>query len=89
MRATARSFSDWLCAGLVLVLFSGQTVLLSASFVDTKSCEDLLVAGGGPGGLYAAWRLIEAGVVDPYKTCILEQSHRVGKECSRQQIVAW
>ncbi|CAM9322615.1 unnamed protein product [Scytosiphon promiscuus] len=41
-------------------------------------CEDLVVAGGGTGGLYSAWRMIEAGLVDPNKTCIFEQTQRLG-----------
>ena len=43
------------------------------------SCDDLVVAGAGPGGLYSAWRMIEAGLADPTKTCIFEQTQRVGK----------
>lgn len=45
------------------------------------SCEDLVVAGGGTGGLYSAWRMIEAGLADPTKTCIFEQTQRVGEIC--------
>lgn len=44
------------------------------------SCDSLVVGGAGAGGLYAAWRLIGAGLVDPVETCIFEQSHRPG-EC--------
>jgi len=44
------------------------------------SCGDLVVAGGGTGGLYSAWRMIEAGLADPTKTCIFEQTQRVGKK---------
>lgn len=43
------------------------------------SCDSLIVGGAGTGGLYAAWRMIEAGLVDPRETCIFEQSHRIGK----------
>lgn len=43
------------------------------------SCDDLIVAGAGPGGLYSAWRMIEAGLADPAKTCIFEQTQRIGK----------
>ncbi|CAN0463234.1 unnamed protein product, partial [Laminaria digitata] len=39
----------------------------------------LVVAGAGPGGLYSAWRLVEAALVDPSKTCIFEQTQRIGK----------
>eukprot|EP00752_Nemacystus_decipiens_P011719 g10400.t1 len=45
---------------------------------NTYDCEDLVVAGGGTGGLYSAWRMIEAGLADPQKTCIFEQTQRLG-----------
>lgn len=44
------------------------------------SCGDLVVAGGGTGGLYTAWRMIEAGLADPNNTCIFEQTQRVGEK---------
>ena len=66
-----------LCAQLVLVLTSTSAKAQDSS--STFSCDDLVVAGAGPGGLYSAWRLIEAGLVDASKTCIFEQTNRVGK----------
>lgn len=43
------------------------------------SCEDLVVAGGGTGGLYSAWRMVEAGLADPSRTCVFEQTQRLGE----------
>lgn len=43
-------------------------------------CRDLVVAGGGTGGLYSAWRMIEEGLADPHKTCIFEQTLRLGEK---------
>ena len=66
-----------LCAQLVLAFSSTAT---NAHGKSSLSCDDLVVAGAGPGGLYSAWRLIEAGLIDPSKTCIFEHTNRVG-EC--------
>ena len=65
----------YLCAQLVLVLTLKPVKAQDSAF----SCDDLVIAGAGPGGLYSAWRLIEAGLVDASKTCIFEQTNRVGK----------
>ncbi len=58
--------------------------LLGASKAEEQttisSCGDLVVAGAGTGGLYSAWRMIEAGLADPTKTCIFEQTQRVGEQ---------
>lgn len=57
--------------------------LLGASKAEEQtmsSCGDLVVAGAGTGGLYSAWRMIEAGLADPTKTCIFEQTQRLGEQ---------
>ena len=71
----SRAIRAFLCAQFVLTLASTSTNAQDNVF----PCDDLVVAGAGPGGLYSAWRLIEAGLVDPSKTCIFEQTHRIGK----------
>ena len=74
LRATG--IGVFLCAQVVLTL---RTTSANAQDSSTFSCDDLVVAGAGPGGLYSAWRLIEAGLVDPSKTCIFEQTQRIGE----------
>lgn len=67
-------------ARLVFIALSTLTVIDAAQYdFDPERCDDLVVAGAGPGGLYSAWRLIDAGIVDPYRTCIFEQTHRLGE----------
>lgn len=76
----------FLCTQLVLTLTStSASARDSSSSRSAFSCDDLVVAGAGTGGLYSAWRLIEAGLVDPSKTCILEQTNRIGK-CSGRHL---
>ena len=49
-------------------------------------CRDLVVAGGGTGGLYSAWRMIEEGLADPHKTCIFEQTLRLGEKVYNEKV---
>ena len=70
-----RAIGVFLCAQFVLTLMPTSTNAQDSTF----SCDGLIVAGAGPGGLYSAWRLVEAGLVDPSKTCIFEQTQRIGK----------
>ncbi|CAM9336613.1 unnamed protein product [Ascophyllum nodosum] len=71
-----------LSAGRVaLVLLSFTLPLGTTAYsygFDPDKCDSLVVAGAGPGGLYSAWRMIEAGLVDPKHTCIFEQTQRIG-----------
>ena len=51
--------------------------------VDEPDCA-LAVVGAGAGGLYAAWRLVEAGTYAASDVCVFEATERVGgRTCSR------
>ena len=63
----------------MLLACSALAVLCAtARAVDGPSCE-LATAGGGPGGLYTAWRLAaDAGVMKGESICVFERAQRFG-----------
>jgi len=46
--------------------------------VDEYAGCDSIHVGAGSGGIYAAWRAIDSGVIDPSKVCIFEYHDRIG-----------
>lgn len=77
-------------ARLLLLCFIGLILTVTNADkyeFDSDRCNDLVVAGAGPGGLYSAWRLIDAGIVDPDHTCIFEQTHRLGETRTAMYII--
>ena len=62
---------------LALALVASGLLARSAAAADT-SCE-LAIIGGGPGGLYTAWRLaVDTKTVPAASICIFERAERVG-----------
>lgn len=85
MKSGSSGFRCCWCIGTVVALLAFVIPLVDAARhdFDPNRCNDLIVAGAGPGGLYSAWRMIEAGLVDPHRTCIFEQTQRVGEALYR------
>ena len=60
---------------LLLTLATGATPTHTAA--DTQ-CQ-LAIIGGGPGGLYLAWRLaVDTKTMTPSDICVFERAERVG-----------
>ena len=63
---------------LALALAASGLLARSAAAADT-SCE-LAIIGGGPGGLYTAWRLaVDTKTVPAASICIFERAERVDR----------
>eukprot|EP00928_Gymnodinium_smaydae_P015894 TRINITY_DN15908_c0_g1_i1.p1 TRINITY_DN15908_c0_g1~~TRINITY_DN15908_c0_g1_i1.p1 ORF type:complete len:468 (-),score=45.50 TRINITY_DN15908_c0_g1_i1:57-1460(-) len=57
--------------------FEVSLCALALLSVDSKYCRTTVV-GGGPGGVYFAWRLSASNPSKAHDTCIFERSERVG-----------
>eukprot|EP01052_Picozoa_sp_SAG31_P027080 SAG31_NODE_2505_length_5592_cov_2.644639_4_plen_164_part_00 len=64
----------------LLLLLAALLVLLNAGLASTAgtACE-LAIVGGGPGGLYTAWRLaVDTKTMKPSDICVFERAERFG-----------
>ena len=54
-------------------------LLLERATVRAQTACELAIVGGGPGGLYTAWRLaVDTKTVKPSDICVFERAERVG-----------
>jgi len=51
---------------------------MSSPVTSTINNCDVTIVGGGIGGIYSAWRLINSSYVPANRVCIMEQTSRVG-----------
>ena len=62
----------------VLTLLAPALLLERATVRAQTACE-LAIVGGGPGGLYTAWRLaVDTKTMKPSDICVFERAERVG-----------
>ena len=55
-----------------------ETAAPPSPATDYDGC-DLLIVGGGPGGVYAAWRLaVDTATLPGPSICVFERAARVG-----------
>ena len=60
---------------LAFSMFCVMLTVMASALMEAEHC-DIAIVGAGPGGIYAAWRLIEANHTG--KICMYERSQRFG-----------